>query len=163
MNILTLNEDLKASFCLQLLIRVELHKMVIPVGPEANNFAFIEMGSYIFTCPERRIIRQPVTKKNLFYFKVYKYKSNLYRCKYIYLKKKIKEKMKNAVNSWLGVASAVGEPHASFPTLLLCWPSPFVKGFLMMANLKLRLPNHQPITSYFRFQHWEESGSAYST
>ena len=63
MNILTLNEDLKASFCLQLLIRVELHKMVIPVGPEANNFAFIEMGSYIFTCPERRIIRQPVTKK----------------------------------------------------------------------------------------------------
>ena len=82
--IFALNEDLKASFCLQLLIRVELHKMVIPVGPEANNFAFIEMGSYIFTCPERRIIRQPVTKKNLFYFKVYKYKSNLYRCKYIY-------------------------------------------------------------------------------
>ena len=92
MNILTLNEDLKASFCLQLLIRVELHKMVIPVGPEANDFAFIEMGSYIFTCPERRIIRQPVTKKNLFYFKVYKYKSNLYRCKYIYLKKKNKGK-----------------------------------------------------------------------
>ena len=45
MNILTLNKDLNASFCLHFLIRVERHEMVIPVAPEENDLSFIEIIS----------------------------------------------------------------------------------------------------------------------